>query len=132
MIDHIGIKVADFDRAKSFYDQALAPLDARLMMMVPTEYTGGVKIGGYGRDRPVYWLHEEKSSGEAKHVAFTARTRGELDASFMRRSRRVVRTTARRGCAPITTRTTTAPSFSTRTATISKRSATRLSERREG
>ncbi|WP_011580307.1 MULTISPECIES: VOC family protein [Chelativorans] len=80
MIDHIGIKVANFDRAKAFYDQALAPLGASLMMMVPTEYTGGVKVGGYGRDRPVYWLHETGSSGEAKHVAFTARTRDEVDA----------------------------------------------------
>ncbi|WP_028033419.1 VOC family protein [Chelativorans sp. J32] len=82
MIDHIGIRVADFDRAKAFYDQALAPLGARLLMMVPTEHTGGVKIGGYGRDRPVYWLHEAGSSGESKHVAFSARTRDEVDAFY--------------------------------------------------
>jgi len=82
MIDHIGIRVADFDRAKAFYDQALAPLGARLLMMVPTEHTGGVKIGGYGRDRPVYWLHETGSSGESKHVAFSARTRDEVDAFY--------------------------------------------------
>jgi catechol 2,3-dioxygenase-like lactoylglutathione lyase family enzyme len=80
MIDHIGIKVADFDRARAFYDKALAPIGASLMMMVPTEYTGGVKVGGYGRDRPVYWLHEEERPSEAKHVAFTARTRAEVDA----------------------------------------------------
>jgi catechol 2,3-dioxygenase-like lactoylglutathione lyase family enzyme len=80
MIDHIGIKVADFERARAFYDKALAPIGASLMMMVPTEYTGGVKIGGYGRDRPVYWLHEEDGAGEPKHIAFTAHTRAEVDA----------------------------------------------------
>lgn len=82
MIDHIGINVADFDRAKAFYDEAMKPLGATLLMMVPEEYTNGVKIGGYGRDRPVYWLHETGSSGEKKHVAFTARSREEVDAFY--------------------------------------------------
>ncbi|WP_163271581.1 VOC family protein [Chelativorans alearense] len=80
MIDHIGIKVADFERARAFYDKALAPLGASLLMMVPEEYTGGIKIGGYGRERPVYWLHEGAGGGESKHVAFTARSRAEVDA----------------------------------------------------
>ncbi|MCT7375968.1 VOC family protein [Chelativorans salis] len=80
MIDHIGIKVADFERAKAFYDKALAPLGARLLMMVPVEYTGGVKVGGYGRERPVYWLHEGEGESEPKHVAFTANSRAEVDA----------------------------------------------------
>ncbi|WP_048647750.1 VOC family protein [Nitratireductor soli] len=80
MIDHIGIKVVDFDRAKAFYDQAMAPLGASLMMMVPAEFTGGRKVGGYGRDRPVYWLSEGETASDAKHVAFTARSRAEVDA----------------------------------------------------
>lgn len=80
MIDHIGIKVVDFDRAKAFYDQAMAPLGASLMMMVPAEFTGGRKVGGYGRDRPVYWLSEGETVSDAKHVAFTARSRAEVDA----------------------------------------------------
>ena len=61
MIDHTGIAVADFDRARSFYDKAFAPLGASLLMMVPVEHTGGAKVGGYGRDRPVFWLHEAAS-----------------------------------------------------------------------
>ncbi|EKF42933.1 VOC family protein [Nitratireductor indicus] len=80
MIDHIGIRVADFDRAKAFYDKAMAPLGASLLMMVPAEFTGGMKVGGYGRDRPVYWLSEGSAAGEPKHVAFTAATRAEVDA----------------------------------------------------
>ena len=80
MIDHLGINVSDFDAAKAFYDKALAPLGASLLYMVPPEYTGGKKIGGYGRDRPVFWLHEASPAGPGRHYAFTARNRAEVDA----------------------------------------------------
>ena len=83
MIDHMGITVADFDRAKAFYDAAFAPLGASLLYMVPTEYTGGVKVGGYGRERPVYWLHEgTPPAGYHQHIAFTANSRAEVDAFY--------------------------------------------------
>lgn len=80
MIDHTGIAVADFDASKAFYDRAMAPLGASLLMMVPAEYTGGAKVGGYGRDRPVFWLHEGETRGQKQHIAFTARSRAEVDA----------------------------------------------------
>ncbi|BBD37025.1 glyoxalase [Aminobacter sp. Y103A] len=81
MIDHTGISVADFDAAQAFYDKAFAPLGAQLLMMVPGEYTGGVKVGGYGRERPVFWLHEAPA-GPGRHYAFTARSRAEVDAFY--------------------------------------------------
>ena len=81
MIDHLGIDVADFDASKAFYDKAMAPLGASLLYMVPLEYTGGAKVGGYGRDRPVFWLQEGKDGHKAhQHVAFTARSRAEVEA----------------------------------------------------
>ncbi|TPN70782.1 VOC family protein [Mesorhizobium sp. B1-1-1] len=81
MIDHLGIDVADFEASKAFYDKAMAPLGASLLHMVPLEYTGGAKVGGYGRDRPVFWLQEGKEGQKAhQHVAFTARSRAEVDA----------------------------------------------------
>ena len=49
MIDHTGIPVADFGRARSFYDKAFAPLGASLLMVVPVEHTGGVRVGGRWR-----------------------------------------------------------------------------------
>ena len=79
MIDHTGILVSDFDASKAFYDKAMAPLGASLIMVVPTEFTGGVKIGGYGRDRPTFWLREGKSQ-DRQHIALTARSRAEVDA----------------------------------------------------
>ena len=81
MIDHLGIDVADFDASKAFYDKAMAPLGASLLYMVPQEHTGGAKVGGYGRDRPVFWLQEGKDGQKAhQHVAFTARSRAEVEA----------------------------------------------------
>ncbi|TGR94913.1 VOC family protein, partial [bacterium M00.F.Ca.ET.191.01.1.1] len=81
MIHHLGITVSDFDVSKSFYDKAMAPLGASLLYMVPTEYTGGAKVGGYGRDRPVFWLSSGKDKPkDHQHLAFTARSRAEVDA----------------------------------------------------
>ncbi|MCM2442062.1 VOC family protein [Agrobacterium vitis] len=83
MIDHMNIKVADFERAKAFYDAAFAPLGASLLYMVPAEYSNGVKMGGYGRERPVYWLHEGTPPvGYHQHIAFTANSRAEVDAFY--------------------------------------------------
>ncbi|MBK5568208.1 VOC family protein [Ensifer sp. SSB1] len=82
MIDHTGIPVADFDRARSFYDRAFAPLGGSLLMMVPVEHTGGVKVAGYGRERPVFWLHEVSATGPGRHYAFSARSRAEVDAFY--------------------------------------------------
>src|SRR4051812_10746765 len=82
MIDHLGISVSDFDASKAFYDAAMAPLGASLLMMVPVEYTGGVKIGGYGRDRPCFWIQEGERSRDHQHVAFTANSRAEVDAFY--------------------------------------------------
>lgn len=82
MIDHTGITVSDFDRSKIFYDEAMAPLGASLLFMVPAEHTGGVKVGGYGRERPTFWLHEADHSAHRQHIAFTARSRAEVDAFY--------------------------------------------------
>jgi catechol 2,3-dioxygenase-like lactoylglutathione lyase family enzyme len=80
MIDHAGISVSDWDKAKAFYDAAMAPLGAKLLYMVPEQFTGGVKVGGYGRDKPDFWLHGAGEAGPGRHYAFTARTRAEVDA----------------------------------------------------
>lgn len=82
MIDHSGISVSDFDTAKSFYDAALAPLGASLLAMVPPEYTDGTKVGGYGRDRPVFWLSEGPAQVPPLHFAFGAANRAEVDAFY--------------------------------------------------
>jgi catechol 2,3-dioxygenase-like lactoylglutathione lyase family enzyme len=80
VIDHCGLSVSNFDQAKTFYDRALAPLGASLLYRVPKEHTGGLNVGGYGRDRPTFWLHEDKVQDPPVHVAFTAENRSQVDA----------------------------------------------------
>ncbi|MFC5385722.1 VOC family protein [Aquamicrobium segne] len=79
MIDHTGIAVHDFDASLEFYDAALAPLGATLVTLVPKEHTNGVNVGGYGYDRPQFWLHEAEETGPGRHYAFMADKRSEVD-----------------------------------------------------
>lgn len=80
MIDHVGILVTDWNRATRFYDAALGALGASLMQQVPEQFTGGVKVGGYGRDKPDFWLTESEAAGPGRHYAFVAASRAEVDA----------------------------------------------------
>ena len=82
MIDHCGLSVSDFDKAQSFYDQALAPIGASLLFMVPAEHTGGMKVGGYGRDRPTFSINEGQPQNPGLHIAFTAENRAQVDAFY--------------------------------------------------
>ena len=82
MIDHAGINVSDWEKAKTFYDAAFAAIGAKLVYMVPEQFTGGVKVGGYGREKPDFWLHESTETGTGRHYAFTARNRAEVDAFY--------------------------------------------------
>ncbi len=82
MIDHTGILVTDWAKTRAFYDAVFAALGGSLLMEVPTEYTGGVHVCGYGRDQPVWWLTEGTEAGPGRHTAFAARNRAEVDAVY--------------------------------------------------
>lgn len=82
MIDHTGIVVSDYPRAKAFYDAALAALGATVQMSVPLEHTGGKHVVGYGRNKPDFWLHEGGVPGPGRHYAFAAGSRAEVDAFY--------------------------------------------------
>ena len=80
MIDHAGISVSDWDRARAFYDAAFAPMGISLLHVVPPEFTGGARVGGYGRQKPDFWLSDQGEPGPGRHYAFTAGSRAEVDA----------------------------------------------------
>lgn len=80
MLDHVGILVADWNKAKAFYDAAFAPLGITLLNLEPEQFTGGVKVGGYGRTKPDYWLTQSTETGPGRHYAFSANSRAEVDA----------------------------------------------------
>ncbi len=82
MIDHSGISVSDFERSKSFYEKALAPLGASFLHLVPPEHTGGVKVGGFGTDTPCFWIDEGEAQKPPVHFAFKAESRSAVDAFY--------------------------------------------------
>jgi catechol 2,3-dioxygenase-like lactoylglutathione lyase family enzyme len=82
MLDHVGILVADWTRARAFYDAAFAPLGYAMLAEVPIEATGGIRVGGYGKDKPDFWLTENPAPGNGRHYAFTAASRAAVDAFY--------------------------------------------------
>ena len=87
MLDHIGLPVSDFPRARAFYAAALAPLGLSLVMEVSAEETGAAAHAGYGQaGKPFFWIAsggstDPKPASESRvHVAFAAESRAQVDA----------------------------------------------------
>ena len=79
MIDHLGIAVSDYNRAKSFYEKALAPLGYALVREVGREQGRSAAAFGTG-GRPDLWIGETKDAKSPVHLAFTAKDRPAVDA----------------------------------------------------
>lgn len=90
MIDHINIRVTDYERSKRFYQKVLAPLGYSLTM----ETASGA---GFGRDFvPDFWIKQGPTikydisavsetagcGGIAIHVAFASDDRATVDAFY--------------------------------------------------
>jgi catechol 2,3-dioxygenase-like lactoylglutathione lyase family enzyme len=82
LIDHTGVVVNDFARAKAFYEKALAPLGVKVLMEIEN-------VAGFGRDKPDFWVAKGPASFQSAsqlatitpiHVALAARSRAEVDA----------------------------------------------------
>jgi catechol 2,3-dioxygenase-like lactoylglutathione lyase family enzyme len=75
MIDHISLRVSDYDRAVAFFKAALAPLGFRLEM----EFPGYAGFGAPGK--PELWVTPSDNPINPTHVAFRAE-RAMVDAFF--------------------------------------------------
>jgi catechol 2,3-dioxygenase-like lactoylglutathione lyase family enzyme len=84
MLDHVGFAVADAERSKTFYEQALAPLGIGLIMTVaPDKTEAGGTAYGFGSDgKPYFWIGDNEAVGEGTHVAFAADNRRQVDAFY--------------------------------------------------
>jgi catechol 2,3-dioxygenase-like lactoylglutathione lyase family enzyme len=83
MIDHIGFPVSDYDRAKAFYEKALAPLAYILVMEVKQEDLPDMPAAGFGADgKPDFWIGGEGGLNKPMHVAFVAKDRATVDAFY--------------------------------------------------
>ena len=76
MIDHVTANVSDFEAAKGFYQQALAPLGYSVQM----EFDGAAGFGT-GEGISDFWIGSSPERG-ATHVAFRASDRATVDAFF--------------------------------------------------
>jgi catechol 2,3-dioxygenase-like lactoylglutathione lyase family enzyme len=83
MLDHIGLAVSDFERSKSFFLEALAPLEITLLMEVTAEQTGGDAHAGFGAGgKPYFWIGNGKRPVGGLHVAFAADSRSQVEAFY--------------------------------------------------
>jgi len=84
IIDHLGLGVSDYPRAKAFYARALAPLGITLVMEVgPDQTEGKVWACGFGKGgKPEFWIGSDGKTGPPMHVAFLADTRAEVQAFY--------------------------------------------------
>jgi catechol 2,3-dioxygenase-like lactoylglutathione lyase family enzyme len=82
MIDHIGFAVSDYERAKAFYTQALAPLGYVMVKELPAEKTEqGYPAAGFGAGgKPDFWIGAEGKLEKPVHVALIATDRAAVDA----------------------------------------------------
>ena len=82
MIDHIGIPVSDYARAKAFYQKALAPLGYTIVKEVQ-QHANGYPAAGFGADRkPDFWIGGEGALNKSVHIAILAKTRVMVDAFY--------------------------------------------------
>lgn len=83
MIDHLGISVSDYERAKAFYAKALAPLGYGLIMEVTAAQTGHAAAAGFGADgKPDFWFGAEGAMNKPVHIAIAAKDRATVDAFY--------------------------------------------------
>jgi len=83
LLDHVSLTVSDFARSKAFYERVLEPLGVTLLMQFG-------EAAGFGRDqKPDFWIGRGPASFQKpdqlrvitpSHLAFTARSRKEVDA----------------------------------------------------
>lgn len=81
MIDHLTLRVRDYEASKAFYLKALAPIGYGVVMEF--EFPGVGKFCGLGaKGKPDFWLAPQEKAHPAptgQHVAFRAERRAQVD-----------------------------------------------------
>jgi len=82
MIDHMTLRVRDYEKSKAFYLKALEPIGYAVVMEFDIPGIG--KFCGLGTEgKPDFWLAPHTAEHPAptgQHVAFRARKRAQVDA----------------------------------------------------
>lgn len=82
MLDHIGLSVADYPKAKAFYDAVMPTIGASCVVALTAADTGGTYEGaGYGvNSKPSFWIGTGARTKGSLHIAFVAESRAAVDA----------------------------------------------------
>jgi catechol 2,3-dioxygenase-like lactoylglutathione lyase family enzyme len=74
VLDHVGIRVSNFEQSKRFFTEALSPLGYELIM------EPSVSAAGLGRQgKPDFWIGQG-DQGQPVHIAVAAEDRATVDA----------------------------------------------------
>ena len=78
MLDHVGFAVRDYDRCRTFYEKALAPLGLRILREPQGE------AAGFGQDgKPFFWIEARGRPVQGRvHIAFEVENRETVDAFY--------------------------------------------------
>lgn len=73
MIDHLHLRVRNYAESRRFYDAVLGTLGYRMLVDLG-------KRGGYGDQKPYFWIDESADPNTRTHFAFEAESRAAVDA----------------------------------------------------
>lgn len=76
IIDHVGLAVSDYEKSKTFFAKALAPLGIELVM----EVAGWAGLGRGGK--PELWFGTHDAPQRPMHIAFRAGDRAQVRAFY--------------------------------------------------
>lgn len=77
MLDHIGIYVAEFERAKAFYTAALAPIEYSMRKEFPEWSTAGFGDS----DNADFWISQREAAHNV-HISFKADNKEAVDTFY--------------------------------------------------
>lgn len=82
IIDHVEIPVSQFERARAFYQKALAPLGLEEILAVRAAGGDASRVG-FGKDGdPRLWLVGPRATGGHVHIALRAENRKSVDGFY--------------------------------------------------
>ncbi len=78
MIDHVTLTVNDIEKAKEFYQAALAPLGYKVL----SDYPDWKLVGMGAGESSDIWVYAGGGSKEEQHVALAAKSKEEVDGFY--------------------------------------------------
>lgn len=78
MLDHVGVYIADFERAKKFYTEALKPIGYSMLKELPEWSTAGFGETDGSAD---FWI-SQREEAENVHICFKASDKATVDAFY--------------------------------------------------